>query len=360
VEYPTFKEIQYYVTGEGFIGVSFFFILSGFILSLNYDDRLLSRQVTFREFWVARIARVYPLHLATLLIALGLVVEGTEQWKDFFADPAASTVMFLTNASLLHAFVPIPEYFFSYNVPSWSISDEMFFYFAFPFIIFLFVRNKVLLRFGWLLFLAVPVVMYYSLDNSHHPFMYINPFFRIVDFILGITLHQVYKRGFFSGVFKSKVGATFMELLAFGVFGVVFYYHNDVPMGYRFSWYYWVPMAMIIYSFAHQNGYLSAVFSTRAWVWLGEISFSFYLIHQLTMRHMLTLNGRHHFTGNTYVLAGIMFVVAMVLSYLLHRFIELPCNRYIKARYKQSQFAPVPAVAAAPAAGLPAEVVAAP
>ena len=148
-EYPTFKEIQYYVTGEGFLGVSFFFILSGFILSLNYDDRLLSRQVTFREFWVARIARVYPLHLATLLIALAMVIEGTEQWKDFFADPAASTVTFLSNASLIHAFIPVPEYFFSYNVPSWSISDEMFFYFAFPFIIFLFVRNKVLLRFGW-------------------------------------------------------------------------------------------------------------------------------------------------------------------------------------------------------------------
>ena len=51
-QYPQFKEWHYSVIGEGFIGVSFFFILSGFILSLNYDERLLSRKVSLREFWV--------------------------------------------------------------------------------------------------------------------------------------------------------------------------------------------------------------------------------------------------------------------------------------------------------------------
>ena len=360
-EYPAFKEIQYYVTGEGFIGVSFFFILSGFILSLNYDERLLSRKVTFREFWVARIARVYPLHAVTLLIALALVVDGTEQWGDFFVDPAASTVMFLSNATLLHAFIPVPEYFFSYNTPSWGISDEMFFYFAFPFIVFLFVRNKALLRYGWLLFLAVPVVMRFSPGESHHPFMYINPFFRLVDFVLGITLHQVFKHRYLSGLFRTKLGATAMELLAFGLFGVAFYYHNDVLMGYRFSSYYWLPMAAIIFAFAHQGGYVSALLSARAWVWLGEISFSFYLIHQLTMMYLLTLNGRHGFTGNTYVLSGLMFVVALGLSYALHRWVEVPCNGYIKARYQRSRFAPARALAAPPvAAALVAEAAPAP
>ena len=54
---------------EGFVGVSFFFILSGFIIAYNYEEKLLETTTTKRTFWVARIARIYPLHLLTLLIA---------------------------------------------------------------------------------------------------------------------------------------------------------------------------------------------------------------------------------------------------------------------------------------------------
>lgn len=52
---------------EGFVGVSFFFILSGFIIAYNYQQKLVERKVSKRQFWVARIARIYPLHIATLL-----------------------------------------------------------------------------------------------------------------------------------------------------------------------------------------------------------------------------------------------------------------------------------------------------
>ena len=45
---------------EGFVGVSFFFILSGFIIAYNYQQKLVERKVSKRQFWVARIARIYP------------------------------------------------------------------------------------------------------------------------------------------------------------------------------------------------------------------------------------------------------------------------------------------------------------
>ena len=48
---------------------AFFFILSGFIITYNYEEKLLEKTTTKRTFWVARIARIYPLHLLTLLIA---------------------------------------------------------------------------------------------------------------------------------------------------------------------------------------------------------------------------------------------------------------------------------------------------
>ena len=54
---------------EGFVGVSFFFVLSGFIISYNYQRKLQEKQTSWRTFWVARIARVYPLHWLTLFVA---------------------------------------------------------------------------------------------------------------------------------------------------------------------------------------------------------------------------------------------------------------------------------------------------
>ena len=57
---------------EGFVGVSFFFMLSGFIIAYNYQKKFSENKITKRTFWVVRIARIYPLHWLTLLIAVAL------------------------------------------------------------------------------------------------------------------------------------------------------------------------------------------------------------------------------------------------------------------------------------------------
>ncbi|MFD2721969.1 hypothetical protein ACFST9_24845 [Hymenobacter monticola] len=82
---------------------------------------------------------------------------------------------------------------------------------------------------------------------------------------------------------------------------------------------------------------------------LGEISFSFYLIHQLVIRWLKYENDQRGLFDNMYVMTALIFGLSLGLSYLLHRYVELPCNRYIKARYKRSRFA-APAPLAAPAA----------
>lgn len=329
-----FKELYYRGISEGYLGVSFFFILSGFILSLNYDDKLLNKQVSFKDFWVARIARVYPLHLFTLLIAVLLVVDSTEQVSEFFSDPALSVSKFLSNATLIHSFIPDGDYFFSYNSPSWSISDEMFFYFAFPFIVILLVRNRLLLKIGWVSFLAIPVLMYYSSEDTHHKIFYINPFFRIVDFLLGITLFQLYRRRYFSKLYSTNLLATLIEILSVGLFVVFFYVHNSIPQVYRFSCFYWIPMAAVIGSFAHQAGYMSKLLSIRFMVVLGEISFSFYLIHQLFIKLLVDKNMLYGITNSNYVLSALILFVSLVASYFMHKYIELPCNRYVKHKCK--------------------------
>ena len=86
---------------EGFVGVSFFFILSGFIIAYNYQQKLVERKVSKRQFWVARIARIYPLHIATLL---GVAVIGN------LLNPMGWGELPYFHLILQGCFVPVPFY----------------------------------------------------------------------------------------------------------------------------------------------------------------------------------------------------------------------------------------------------------
>ena len=114
---------------EGFVGVSFFFMLSGFIIAYNYQKKFSENKITKRTFWVARIARIYPLHWLTLLIAVALgnyvIASGTIDWCKHF----------LASLTLTNAYIPKDNYFFSFNSPSWSLCCEQLFYICFPFLI---------------------------------------------------------------------------------------------------------------------------------------------------------------------------------------------------------------------------------
>src|SRR5207249_3735398 len=102
-------------------GVSFFFVLSGFIIAYAYP-KLDNKHDVF-DFYVARIARIWPAHFATLLLVLPLL-------------QTPINLTFVANAFLLHSWVPSKPWYFSYNHPSWSISTELFFYAVFPILIF--------------------------------------------------------------------------------------------------------------------------------------------------------------------------------------------------------------------------------
>ena len=94
---------------EGFVGVSFFFVLSGFIISYNYQNRLAEHITTKRSFWVARIARIYPLHWFTLFLSIVLggyvIYDGGWDWCKHF----------LASLTLTQAYIPHADYFFSFN-----------------------------------------------------------------------------------------------------------------------------------------------------------------------------------------------------------------------------------------------------
>ena len=111
-------------------GVSFFFVLSGFILAYNYP--VLANGAEARRFWLARFARVWPLHAVTALLWIAVVFNFDRQ--TYFSGYDGLARLF-TNMLLVQAWMPLKDWSLSFNGVSWSLSVEFFFYASFPFLI---------------------------------------------------------------------------------------------------------------------------------------------------------------------------------------------------------------------------------
>jgi peptidoglycan/LPS O-acetylase OafA/YrhL len=233
--------------------------------------------------------------------------------------------------------VPHAQYFFGCNAVSWSISDEMFFYSAFCFLAFL-SGKRIAQVFAGLL-LTIAVAGFYLGREFWGEYigwlLYINPFFRIIDFLAGIMLFYIRRASFFSLTGRE---ATCWELLSvfvqavfvlFGVrFGVNGYLRGDL--------FYLLPMCLLIFVFSLQRGKISQLLSHRAPVFLGECSFCLYMVHQLILARLkMSFAEELHTAGDMLILAGFAAIAAVALSVLLHVFYEKPFHGYLKKLWSE-------------------------
>ncbi len=114
---------------KGYLGVEVFFILSGFILCHVYLPALGQGRFAYGQFLKARLARIYPLHLATL-IGIGLMALGARSLGQIIDPNILSWSSLPANLLLVHAWGLAPVS--GWNHPSWSISAEWFAYLSFP------------------------------------------------------------------------------------------------------------------------------------------------------------------------------------------------------------------------------------
>jgi peptidoglycan/LPS O-acetylase OafA/YrhL len=318
------------VLTEGRLGVSFFFILSGFILAYNYQEALINGQKTRYDFYLARFARIYPLHVLCFFIWIPLA------YKEIFQTPLASLLNAASNLTLTQSFIPKEPVYFSFNLPSWSISDEMFFYLMFPLIIGtfrFFNRSKTALLYiaGTVLFIGL--MLFVIPSTYYHDIFYINPLIRITDFIIGIALYNLYV------TISKKHGSISAgwEYLSIAVFVLFFVFRSYIPGVLRYSVYYWIPMSLIIFSFAFQKGLLSKLLSNKTLVLFGEISFGFYMFHYIILRYLIFIN-KHilKFDSELYI-APVAFILTILISYLSFKWFETPLNKYIKGKFGRAR-----------------------
>ena len=278
---------------------------------------------------IARFARIYPLHFLTFFVSIPLVIYGI---KDFSLLLIFKSI---TNLTLTQSFVPLKSIYFSFNAPSWSISNEMFFYILFPFILTFvgFFRKKWFLLL--LVFASIPLLSIIISNDFHHRLFYINPVFRIVDFVIGISLYNLYR------LIKNmnlNFNYNYIEISSVILFSVFFFFHSDFPKVSRYSFFYWIPMSYIILVFSFQKGIISKFLSQKWLIYLGEISFGFYMFHQLVIRYFLPLNNRYLGIENEIHQSLMIFILSLLISHYSFKYFENPINSYLKNKLHRKNY----------------------
>lgn len=316
-------------------GVSFFFVLSGFVLTYVYRD--LSRPADLKAFFLARFARVWPMHVACIL--LGLFMLNSHYWEEI---TSSSGKILLAQLAMIHAWIPDRNYYYSLDDASWSISTECGFYLFFPFLL----RRRPL---GWTakLLLSLVIATIFALLVGPHECRFatgICPLGRLQEFVLGMSVCALWLKTHSKIKLKPLTGSLievgFLVLVAMYLFFVwqkepIFPPPNNqgTIVDCARCWFMVggnAPIyAAMIFLVATEQGFISKALKHPWLVWLGEISYSVYLVHFILVQyidhHKIAVKQFDHWT------ALVTFLIAVLgLSNLMFLVVERPCRNWLR------------------------------
>ncbi|CAO3437279.1 Acyltransferase [Azospirillum doebereinerae] len=345
------KDLSLYFSLD--MGVSFFFVLSGFILFYSYES--MEKKRSFAKFLVARIARIWPIHLVLLMIT---IIFFSYPW----GYPGEDMMMVaLSNLFLLHSWIPLPDHFFSFNAVSWSISTELFFYIMFPFLIDKWSRTwwwkmalVAALTLGMVLLTEQMAVPFLSAPGSYvtiDALVYISPLARLLEFATGMAVASLWlkARCRLGAEFESihPALATFLETAALlaAVWAtyqvpqwvVALRQMGALEMG-TVKWLLgsgcMLVFGILIFILGMQRGLVSRLLSLKPLVFLGEISFSIYMTHQIVFRTTME-HGSLAVFGDLTTQYVVYWVYVLLLSSVLWAAVEKPCRAYIVSAFRK-------------------------
>ncbi|MBL0888940.1 acyltransferase family protein [Myceligenerans indicum] len=310
----------------GFIGVSFFFVLSGFVLtwSARPGDGVLS-------FWRRRIVKIFPNHLvmwALVMLLYAAAVTPVHAW--------------VLNLFLLSAYSPDGTVSVAVNSPSWTLCAELLFYLLFP----LLIRGIRRIPAGalWLwagLVLAGMVLLQVAVltvvpDMPQNPFTHLSPYqfwfgyifppSRLLEFLLGAVLARIVLEHRWPAVRRWQVLAACVAGYAAA---------NLLPLVWVFNVATIIPIALLVATAAADDAAGRHTFlRSGPMQWLGDTSFGFYLCQGVTIfwvRHMMG-NATYPAPVALAVVAGVL-ALTLAGGWALHALVEKPMmDRFARPR----------------------------
>lgn len=329
----------------GLLGMSVFFVLSGFVIHYNYGSKVAAGGRGILDFVVARFARLYPLYLIFVLGNFAYTHHILPSYTQFLPYNVLGIQSWIyriqdgVNVTLSQ----------EYGNNAWSISTEMMLYLLFiPLAFFGRFKTSTLRRGVALLLVGVigrVLIVHYADElgrvlSKHfgetanmppdHWLIYFSPYGRFFEFLAGTGLAEIWMAGPLTAKQRRTIGAlgcigftyiaaSFLDNIAFSQ---PHWFEGDhLYIGYAIA----VPLA--IFSICLRDNVLCG----KTALWMGEISYSLYLVHGVMIP---MFEGHDVFAG--YALKVIMFIsMLIIVATIVHAHVEMPAKRLIAGKWRQ-------------------------
>jgi peptidoglycan/LPS O-acetylase OafA/YrhL len=302
-------------------------------LTYNYRENLSSATKRY-QFWWARFARIYPLHILTFLLAVVPFVYAHSDWS-----PTLLSEIGIAHILLLQAWLPVAgdKYVTAFNGPSWTLSVEAFFYLSFP--LWIVVADRLAKRF-WRLPAMIIVVwlvvvgaqLLWGTPSFGNWATSINPLALSVEFFAGIGLGYIYHR------YRIEVKSQFQFARWWWVpvvvlLATIVWAPTYVSLPVRDMAVYLPCMVAIIWMMALQDDTTFAL-ARKRWHRLGEASFAFYMLHIVVFLWTVDpINKLWH--PSTWIIICVLmadFVLTLMLSLGVFQWFETPMRKWLRQR----------------------------
>jgi len=321
------------IVNHGYTSVSFFLLMSGFILAYNYSERAQRGQLNTRQFWIARFSRLYPVYLFGLLISLGMLME---EWHVRTHGEFALGVVL--TPLLLQGWVPRLATF--WNTPAWTMCTEAFFYLIFPVVI-LWKRPQRwrgligLLFLIWIAGMILPTLYTILQPDGPYADRYTDSFWmralkfspppHVPSFLFGIVLADI----------DSRISRGSRWRLLLGVLGVsavyaILYYGDKLPFALMHDGLLMPLFGLAILGLAGHN-LVARFFGFAPFVAVGQASYCLYILH-FNLWALIHNSGILDKTGLIAFDPWISYVLLVAAALLTMKFIEKPAQRWIRGR----------------------------
>lgn len=307
------------VVTHGYLGVDGFFMLSGLILTRVERDMVFSLSGVLR-FWGKRLARIYPVHLAVilllaLLLAAGLAFGLTPRDPHRFGGLAL-----VDNVLLIQAWGTLRH--LAWNYPAWSISAEWAGYLVFPFILAGLIEMSTMVI-GTFIPLCFMLLGFLSFLHGGLNQTYLDSLPRFfVEFIAGMSL------AFIVPLWADDMpGRALAAIGAVGAVLSVMFLHDALTV-------FWLGLMLTGFAFEADAERPAVIGGLAPLHWLGVLSYAIYM--SFAPAELLTSQALRHLSlppaTHGWLYAAMMTILTMMLALALHYLVELPARRALTAR----------------------------
>ena len=328
-------EVVRTIMGRGDTGVNFFFVLSGVVLAYSYA----ARNTDKRSFWIARVARIYPLYIIAMLMGLPQFLA-----RAGAMERAPAGIVALSEAGMLQAWAPWA--LDGLNGAGWSLSVEAFFYALFPWLLPVmtrWTRRQLLTRAGviWALGVLIQIALL-AWQNATTgeaqryaigAFAAFSPIANLPNFIVGMATGLLFIQRADApaqGAARATLLEALLVVLVLGALAATFIPAHLLRTGLI------APVfAALMYVFARGRGLLSKLVSTAPMLLLGNASYALYLVQGHTYAFLQETVLKLLPAGGLLYMA-VAFAAILGVSIASYYVIETPARKAIVNAFKHA------------------------